>query len=199
MGAMCGKLPGHHNEVIDEAAEAEVSLGFSPAKRNKPFIGDSANKYVYNDYTMGESKLGEGVSGPIRLVKSRKTGKMFALKTIYIPEDVSDAARANLLEEVEILQTLDHPNVVKLYDVYRSDTTIYLIMEYCSGPELMDHVSKMTDVGQVRSCAVGWMCGMFRCPRRCPLPHCFGSRHRYAYMYCRCTENLLPPAWCSKW
>ena len=42
------------------------------------------------------------------------------------------------------------------YDVYRTKTTIYLVMEYCSGDELMGHLNKMLDAGQVygeRTCA----------------------------------------------
>ena len=41
-----------------------------------------------------------------------------------------------------ILQTLDHPNIVKYYETYDDVKYIYLVMELCSGGELLDKVSK---------------------------------------------------------
>ena len=36
-------------------------------------------------------------------------------------------------EEIKILQTLDHPNIVKYYETFESEHYMYLVMEYCSG------------------------------------------------------------------
>ena len=35
---------------------------------------------------------------------------------------------------------LDHPNVIKLYEVYEDDKCIHLVLEYCSGGELYDQL-----------------------------------------------------------
>ena len=38
--------------------------------------------------------------------------------------------------ELSILLQLDHPNVIKLYETYETEDSIYLILEYCSGGEM---------------------------------------------------------------
>lgn len=44
--------------------------------------------------------------------------------------------------EVGILETLDHPNIVKYIETYCDSQYLYLVMESCSGGELLDHNKK---------------------------------------------------------
>ena len=39
-----------------------------------------------------------------------------------------------------ILRKLDHPNIVKLYELYEDNENYYLITEYCGGGELFDRI-----------------------------------------------------------
>jgi calcium-dependent protein kinase len=41
---------------------------------------------------------------------------------------------------VKILQTLDHPNILKLYEYFEDEKNVYLITELCSGGELFDKI-----------------------------------------------------------
>ena len=43
---------------------------------------------------------------------------------------------------MRILQTLDHPNIIRYYETYESDKFMYLVMEYCPGGELFDVITK---------------------------------------------------------
>ena len=45
------------------------------------------------------------------------------------------------MEEVAILNTLDHPNIVKYYETYDDNKYIYLVMEYISGVQLFTKIT----------------------------------------------------------
>jgi calcium-dependent protein kinase len=46
-----------------------------------------------------------------------------------------------IMEEVAILNTLDHPNIVKYYETYDDNKYIYLVMEYISGVQLFTKIT----------------------------------------------------------
>ncbi len=48
-----------------------------------------------------------------------------------------------MFAEVNILKDLDHPNIVKLYELYQDDKYYYLITEYCKGGELFDKIKEL--------------------------------------------------------
>jgi len=43
-------------------------------------------------------------------------------------------------QEIMILQQLDHPNVLKLYEYFEDDKNVYLVTEVCKGGELFDRI-----------------------------------------------------------
>ena len=49
---------------------------------------------------------------------------------------MSEENKQLLKNEINILQQLDHPNIVKLYETYESPDELYLVMELCTGGEL---------------------------------------------------------------
>lgn len=59
----------------------------------------------------------------------------FALKSIQL-ERVSPTFVEELKNEIEILKTMDHPNIVRLHEVYYHKKQIYMILELCDGGDL---------------------------------------------------------------
>ena len=49
------------------------------------------------------------------------------------------------MEEVAILHSLDHPNIVKYYETYNDQKYIYLVMEYVNGIPLFDKITQQTN------------------------------------------------------
>ena len=44
----------------------------------------------------------------------------------------------HVMEEVDMLKKVDHPNIVEYFETYENDSFIYLVMELCTGGELFD-------------------------------------------------------------
>ncbi|KAL7479653.1 hypothetical protein ACHAW6_005369 [Cyclotella cf. meneghiniana] len=59
----------------------------------------------------------------------------YALKCIQL-RLVQKIYLDELRNEIEVLRSLDHPNIVKAYEVYETPRNIYVLMEYCSGGDL---------------------------------------------------------------
>ena len=53
---------------------------------------------------------------------------------------MSAKEKIRLKYEIDILKNLDHPNIVRLYEVYEDKSSIYLVTELCSGGELFDEI-----------------------------------------------------------
>lgn len=81
--------------------------------------------------------LGEGSYGRVTKAKDKTTGANRAIKAIDVGK-ITDHTRFE--EEILIQQELDHPNIVKLYEVFKDAKRIYLVMELCLGGELFDRI-----------------------------------------------------------
>lgn len=60
---------------------------------------------------------------------------IFALKTINV-RNVNNHLMRELYNEINVLRELDHPNIIKAYEVYRMKKSCAIVMEYCSGGDL---------------------------------------------------------------
>lgn len=64
-----------------------------------------------------------------------------ALKALK-KEALFEEDEQQLFAELNILKEIDHPNIVKLYELYQDEKFYYLITEYLSGGELFDRIQK---------------------------------------------------------
>jgi len=98
-----------------------------------------------------ENILGEGAFGQVNKVIHKTTKITRAMKTIS-KETLINENKEKLLSELNILKKLDHPNIVRIYEIYSDILNYYLIMEYiyiiiyiryCSGGELFDKIRQL--------------------------------------------------------
>lgn len=61
--------------------------------------------------------LGKGSYGEVKRIQHKNTGEYRAMKIIQ-KEEVSKEFVQSLLNEIDILRQLDHPNIVKIYEFY---------------------------------------------------------------------------------
>lgn len=89
--------------------------------------------------------LGSGVSGVVRRVKHRSTGVEYAVKCLDLGLIRNPTYVQALREEIFIMCQLDHPNIVRLEEVYESENEIYLIQDLCLGGDLFDRLDEQPD------------------------------------------------------
>ncbi|XP_068188788.1 death-associated protein kinase 2 [Antennarius striatus] len=98
---------------------------------------------VTDFYELGET-LGSGHFGQVRQVCERATGTHWAAKFLKIRKTACSRLgldRNRVQQEVEILQAVQHPNIVTLKDVFESRAEVVLILELVSGGELFDFIA----------------------------------------------------------
>jgi serine/threonine protein kinase len=86
--------------------------------------------------------LGVGSTSNVHRCLNNKDDNYYACKIIdkYQMEDRFAGMMAQFQTEIEALKQLQHPSIIQLYDVYLTDTKIYIIMELMEGGELFDYV-----------------------------------------------------------
>mmetsp|Transcript_9796 Transcript_9796/g.21205 ORF Transcript_9796/g.21205 Transcript_9796/m.21205 type:complete len:1067 (-) Transcript_9796:123-3323(-) len=89
--------------------------------------------------------LGSGISGLVRLATHKATGLKYAVKCLDLGLVDTDEGLQQLREEIYIMCQLDHPNIVRLEEVYESHSQIYLVQEVCKGGELFDRLDEQPD------------------------------------------------------
>jgi len=89
--------------------------------------------------------LGSGISGLVRLVTHKATGLKYAVKCLNLDLVDTEEGLQQLREEIYIMCQLDHPNIVRLEEVYESHSEIYLVQELCLGGELFDRLDEQPD------------------------------------------------------
>tara|TARA_B100000787_G_C16097647_1_gene251944 strand:- start:60 stop:698 length:639 start_codon:yes stop_codon:yes gene_type:complete len=117
-------------------------------------------RYV-KDYAVQEL-LGKGAFGCVYQAKKDTGETLFAMKELPLdmvsvygagsgeePRDPDGEQSATLLErEVQILSTLQHPNIIRYYDSFQQGDSFYIVMELVEGATLLDHLNSLSEKRQ---------------------------------------------------
>jgi len=74
-------------------------------------------------------KIGEGTYGIVYKAKDKKTGELLALKKIRLDAE-AEGIPSTAIREISLLKQLQHPNIVRLYDVVHTEKKLTLVFEY---------------------------------------------------------------------
>ncbi|UIZ20714.1 hypothetical protein KXD40_000881 [Peronospora effusa] len=85
--------------------------------------------------------LGEGSYSTVKHVTHRKKGGVYACK-IVDKLSLSEMDRSALSHEVRVLSSVNHVNIMRLYEVIEDDTKCYLVTELAEGGDLFDRIAK---------------------------------------------------------
>ncbi|XP_060610299.1 serine/threonine-protein kinase Nek2 [Anolis sagrei] len=89
--------------------------------------------------------IGAGSYGRCQKVRRKADGKVLVWKELDYGS-MTESEKQMLVSEVNLLRELKHPNIVRYYDriIDRTNTTLYIVMEYCEGGDLSTLIAKST-------------------------------------------------------
>ena len=103
------------------------------------------------NYSLG-TEIGSGAFGKVILGHSLLTNDLVAIKILdklilsQTPEDL-----ILVQKEISILKIVKHKYIVQLYEILEDAYSIYIIMEYCEGKDLMDNIIRKSHLTEIES------------------------------------------------
>ncbi|KAF9297182.1 hypothetical protein BGZ88_010823 [Linnemannia elongata] len=130
----------HQKVQANQSRRASLDRGSTRDSSSKSkLVAPSKPEYV-GPYLLGKT-LGKGSSGCVKLARHRRTNEQVAIKIISKASLANRAAVNRGIErEIAIMKLINHPHVIRLYDVYETEKELFLIMEYVSGGELFEYL-----------------------------------------------------------
>lgn len=102
-------------------------------------------------YKLDRMPFGEGAFATVKRGRDKKSNVLYAVKSIN-KSGVGHLEK--IYEEMRILRRLDHPNIMRMHEVWEDRRRLHLVLEFCEGGELLDCIvtaKKFTEV-VARSC-----------------------------------------------
>uniref|UniRef100_A0A8C9T261 Serine/threonine-protein kinase MARK1 n=1 Tax=Scleropages formosus TaxID=113540 RepID=A0A8C9T261_SCLFO len=128
-------VDGYHGPPVPPAkSSSRQSL---PRCRNSVTSATDEQPHVGN-YRLLKT-IGKGNFAKVKLARHVLTGREVAVKIIDKTQ-LNPTSLQKLFREVRIMKILNHPNIVKLFEVIETEKTLYLVMEYASGGEVFDYL-----------------------------------------------------------
>ena len=85
--------------------------------------------------------IGAGSYSFVTLVQHMKTGQKFACKVVSRAMLTEMGVLGRFEQELRLLSSFNHPNIIKTYDIYYTTEKIYIIMEYCKNGDLASYTN----------------------------------------------------------
>uniref|UniRef100_A0A915PW07 MAP/microtubule affinity-regulating kinase 3 n=1 Tax=Setaria digitata TaxID=48799 RepID=A0A915PW07_9BILA len=139
------QISSHHGAHPSSSSHHGAGGGFHGSHRSSNLNATrvQSRSRTTDDPHIGKYKLlktiGKGNFAKVKLAKHIPTGIEVAIKIID-KTALNPGSLHKLFREVKIMKQLDHPNIVKLYQVMETENTLYLVMEYASGGEVFDYL-----------------------------------------------------------
>ena len=130
-----------NNRTLKNNSRKEFkSLKALPINTEKIIRKQSGNPLDYYDVL---KKLGKGTFGTVYKVMHKTTGTIRAMKVIPKNSMRRGFTDEDIIREINILKTLEHPHIIKLFEFYTYKDNYYLINEFCTEGDLSDKLSKL--------------------------------------------------------
>ncbi|MBK7874670.1 MAG: serine/threonine protein kinase [Planctomycetes bacterium] len=146
--------------VLIAALEPNAEEGGEPARRPAPSIEELARHFP--DLELLEL-VGQGGMGAVYRVRQTKLGREAALKVLALDAVATPAFGERFEREARTLASLDHENIVQVYDAGRAGPWWYLLMEYVDGVSLRQMIRAHEVDPRTALALVAQVCDALQC------------------------------------
>lgn len=101
---------------------------------------------LVGDYILGP-RIGSGSFAVVWRSRHRQHGLEVAVKEID-KKLLSSKVSESLLKEINILSTINHPNIIQLFEAIETEDRIFLVLEYCDGGDLAAYIQRYGKVSE---------------------------------------------------
>ena len=95
--------------------------------------------------------IGEGTFGKVKLAIHKLTQEKVAIKILEKKKINNEKDLERIKKEIKYLKMLNHPNIVKIYEIIENENNFYISMEYVSGGELFNYIVKNKRLNEIEA------------------------------------------------
>jgi len=158
MGKCASKQNEPEDDVKTSTAPKSVDTAQPPVKApapvestNKPESEENSGKKddeesevsvltgIEEYYDLGD-EIGRGGFSIVYEATDKKTNEKVAVKCVQLTIQADEASMTALKREIRIMKKVNHPNILKLHEVFVEDENFYLVMELVPGKELFERI-----------------------------------------------------------
>jgi calcium-dependent protein kinase len=134
-------------EIVEPSERSAAEEGHAPPLKLRAgqFI-QKRDEPIFERYDVVK-QIGYGSYGKVFLAEQKGTRQKRAIKEINKPLGKSNSHQ-QFLNEVEVLSQLDHPNIVKIFELYEDAEHFYIVAEILSGGELFDYITSKRQLSE---------------------------------------------------
>ena len=135
-----------YSRFVGTKQKPKTSIEF-PLKLKNLFFEHYSNPWsTYDEITT----IGEGAYGVVKKVCLKNDPETLrAIKIIPKENIIENENGKQLIDEIDILKNLEHPNIMKIYECFNDKDNVYIVSEYCDEGDLLGKMEKIGSLNQI--------------------------------------------------
>ncbi len=138
---------GEYDPNILTFSREEIPKNMADIKLKDIIFGDFSNPFdIYDEL----DDLGEGAYGVVKKVSLKENPETIRAMKIIPKDMIAEGESISLLNEIDILKKLEHPNIVKIYECFFDEKHyIYIVSELCDQGDLLGKLTKLGSISEL--------------------------------------------------